>query len=148
MASITTKTTIPKVEKLEHQYYLIDAKDKILGRIATQAAVLLRGKHKVNFTPYMDMGDHVIIINAEKFRVTGRKMQQKEYRRYSGYPSGLKVLTLAELLSKAPTQILKLAVNRMIPKGRLGSQQRRRLRVYRGDAHPHQAQKPILVEIK
>lgn len=142
-----TKTYIPKIDKITHQYYLLNAKDKILGKVATKAAVLLRGKYKVDFTPYMDMGDHVIVINAEKVKVTGRKLQLKQYQRFTGYPSGLKVLTLEQLLKKAPAQVLRLAINSMIPKGPLGYKQRGRLRVYAGEEHPHQAQKPITVEI-
>ncbi len=141
------KTYIPKVNEIERKCFVIDANGKILGRVATKAATLLRGKHKTIFTPHLDTGDHVIIINAEKVQVTGNKMQQKEYQRYSGYPSGQKRVKLEVMLQKAPTQVIRLAVNRMIPKGRLGNKLRERLRVYAGDKHPHQAQKPELIEI-
>lgn len=141
-----SKTYLPAVDKIQHRYYVIDAKDKILGKVATKAAVLLRGKHKRDFTPYLDSGDHVIIINAQHFKVTGRKLKQKEYRRYSGYPSGLKVLTLEQLMAKSPTQAMRLAVERMIPTGPLGYKQRRRLKVFAGNTHPHQAQKPVPVD--
>ena len=141
------KTYLPKVNEIERKCYLIDAKDKILGRIAVKAASILRGKHKPIFTPHLETGDRIVIINAEKIRVTGKKLQQKEYQRYSGYPSGQKRVPLEEMLKKAPTQVLRLAINRMIPKGRLGNQLRARLRIYAGDKHPHIAQKPIPLEI-
>jgi len=143
----TNKTYIPKIGDIERKFYLIDAKDKILGRVATQAAAILRGKHKTVFTPHLDTGDPVVIINAEKIRVTGKKLQDKIYLHYSGYPSGQKSMTLEELLKKSPTKVLRLAINRMIPAGELGNKVRRRLRIYAGDQHPHQAQKPIALEI-
>lgn len=127
--------------------YLIDAKDKILGHVATKAAAILRGKHKTIFTPYVDTGDMVVIINADKIRVTGRKLKNKEYRRFSGYPSGLKIVRLEEMLKKRPTEVLTLAVTRMIQTGPLGYQIRRKLKVYAGDKHPHEAQKPIALEV-
>jgi len=141
------KTYIPKPKDIKRQCYLIDAKDQILGKVAAKTATILRGKNKPTFTPHLDTGDNIIIINAAKIRVTGKKMTDKVYQRYSGYPSGQKSLTLEQLLKKAPTQVIRLAVNRMIPKGRLGNQVRRRLRVYAGDQHPHQAQKPIPLNI-
>lgn len=141
------KTYMAKAGEIEQKCYLIDAKDKILGRIATKAAVILRGKHKPIYTPHVDTGDHVIIINAEKVKVTGRKLEDKEYQRYTGYHSGRKVVSLQDMLKKAPTEVLRLAVNRMIPHGALGNKVRTKLRIYAGDKHPHQAQKPILIEI-
>ncbi len=141
------KTFIPKFETIEKKYYMIDAKDKILGRVAAKVAAILRGKHKAIYTPHLDTGDMVVIINAEKIRVTGKKLTDKQYQTYSGYPAGRKVLSLESLLAKRPTQVMRLAVNRMIPKGALGNKVRTRLRVYAGDKHPHQAQKPILLEI-
>ena len=141
------KTFTPKAEDIQKKYYVIDAKDKILGRIATRAAAILRGKHKVTFAPHMDTGDMVIIVNAEKFRVTGKKLTDKKYQTYSGYPAGRKVTSLESLLARRPTQALRLAVNRMIPKGALGNKIRTRFRVYAGDKHPHEAQQPILLEI-
>ncbi|OGX08579.1 MAG: 50S ribosomal protein L13 [Omnitrophica WOR_2 bacterium GWF2_38_59] len=141
------KTYMAKSSEVEKKCYIIDADNKILGRIATKAASILRGKHKPTFTPHVDTGDMVIIINAEKVKVTGNKLKLKEYQRYSGYHSGQKSITLEELLKKSPTQVIKLAVNRMIPSGALGSQVKTKLKVYKGDSHPHQAQKPITLEI-
>lgn len=141
------KTFIPNAEQLQKKYYLIDAKDKILGRLATQVAAILRGKHKPVYTPNMDTGDYVIIVNAEKIRVTGKKMTDKIYHTYTGYPGGRKEINLGDLLKKRPAQAVKVAVNRMIPKGALGNKVRTHLRVYAGDQHPHQAQKPIVLEI-
>ena len=142
-----SKTFLPKVDQIERKFYLIDASDKILGRIAAKAATLLRGKHKPTFSPHLDMGDTVIIINAEKIRVTGKKMTDKVYLRYSGYPSGQRGLSLKEMLEKSPTKVLRLAINRMIPKGRLGNTARSRLRIYAGDKHPHVTPTPIPLEL-
>jgi len=141
------KTFLPKEKDIEKKFYLIDAKDKILGKVAAKAAVILRGKHKAIFTPHLDTGDQVIIINAEKIRVTGKKMQQKEYQRYSGYPSGQKCVPLEEMLKKAPTKVLEIAIGNMIPKGKLGNKIRSRIKVYAGENHPHISQKPISLEI-
>ena len=141
------KTYFAKPADVVRSCYLIDATDKILGRIATKAATILRGKHKRIYTPHIDTGDVVIIINAEKVCVTGKKMVLKEYQKYSGYPSGRKVITLQQMLEKQPTQVLRLAINRMLPSGSLGSQIRRKLRIYAGDKHPHQAQKPIALAV-
>ena len=141
------KTFIPKTEQLQKKCYLIDAKDKILGKVATKAAVLLRGKHKTIFTPFLDTGDMVVIINADKVRVTGKKASQKEYQRYSGYPSGQKSVTLGNMLQRKPAQVLRLAINRMIPSGPLGNKVRTHLRIYAGENHSQQAQKPIPIEI-
>jgi len=141
------RTYLPKKESIERKCYVIDATDKILGRVAAKAAVILRGKHKVIFTPNMDTGDSVVIINAEKIKVTGKKMTDKLYFNYSGYPSGLKVTALQVMLKKAPVRVVRQAVDRMIPKGSLGSQVRTRLRVYAGDKHPHAAQNPISLTV-
>lgn len=141
------KTYMAKASEVERKCYLIDANNKILGRIATKAAVILRGKHKSTFTPHVDTGDMVVIINAEKVKVTGNKFKQKEYQRYSGYHSGQKIVKLEDMLKRAPTQVLRLAVNRMIPSGPLGNQIKTKLKIYKGDKHPHQAQKPIVLEI-
>jgi len=141
------KTYLPKADKIERKCYLIDASDKILGKIAAKAATILRGKHKAIFTPHLDTGDMVVIINAEKVKVTGKKMQDKVYLRYSGYPSGQRSMNLETMLKKAPTQVLRLAINRMIPKGKLGNTVKGRLRIYTGDKHPHQAQQPIPLDI-
>ncbi|VAX35060.1 LSU ribosomal protein L13p (L13Ae) [hydrothermal vent metagenome] len=147
MVMAANKTYMANAQTVVRKCYLIDAKDKILGRIATKAATILRGKHKPTFTPHVDTGDMVVIINAEKIRVTGNKMKQKEYQRFSGYPSGQKIVKLEDMLKKAPTKVLQLAINRMIPSGPLGNQVRTKLKVYAGDQHPHQAQKPIPLEI-
>ncbi|MCA9392793.1 MAG: 50S ribosomal protein L13 [Candidatus Omnitrophica bacterium] len=141
------KTFMANAQNTERQSYLIDATDKILGRVAAKAATVLRGKHKPTFTPHFDAGDNVIIINAEKIRVTGKKMEDKEYQRFSGYPSGQKTVKLKDLMAKNPAKVIELAVNRMIPSGPLGNQQRRKLKVYAGAEHPHQAQKPIALEV-
>lgn len=141
------KTFIPEASKIEKKFYVLDAKDQILGKVATKAATLLRGKHKTCYTPHLETGDHVIIINAKHVRVTGNKLQDKIYQRYSGYPSGQKVITLEAFLKKAPAKVVQLAVNRMIPKGPLGNKVRTRLRVYAGDSHPHQAQKPTPIAV-
>lgn len=141
------KTYLPKVSEIQRKYYLIDASDKVLGRIATKAASILRGKTKRIFTPHLDTGDRVIIINAKNVRVTGAKAKKKIYQRFSGYPSGQKTLTFEELMKKAPTKAMHLAVDRMLPKGKLGNELRARLLVYAGDRHPHLAQKPIPLEI-
>ena len=141
------KTYLPKVGEIKSNCYVIDAQDKILGRVAAKAAHLLRGKHKPNFTPHMDMGDLVVIINADKIKVSGKKMTDKIYQRFTGYPSGQKLVPLGEMLKKAPTRAMELAVNRMIPKGPLGNKVRGRLRVYASDKHPHQAQNPVVVTI-
>ena len=141
------KTFMANAQNTERQSYVIDATDKILGRVAAKAATVLRGKHKPTFTPHFDAGDNVIIINAEKIRVTGKKMEDKEYQRFSGYPSGQKTVKLKDLMAKNPAKVIELAVNRMIPSGPLGNQQRRKLKVYAGAEHPHQAQKPIALEV-
>lgn len=136
-----------KAEEITRQCYIIDAKDKILGRVAAKAASILRGKHKPIFTPHVDTGDMVVVINAEKIKVTGRKLESKEYQRFSGYPDGQKRVTLSQMLQKAPTKVMELAVKRMIQSGPLGSRIRSKLKVYAGEKHPHTAQKPILVQI-
>lgn len=144
---MTQKTYMAKTENVEQKCYIIDAKDKILGRVAAKAATVLRGKHKPTYTPCIDSGDRVIIINAEKIKVTGKKLEDKEYQYYTGYHGGRKVTSLQDMLKKAPEEVLRLAVNRMIPSGALGNKVRTKLRVYAGDKHPHQAQKPIALEI-
>jgi len=141
------KTYLPEEGKIERKVYIIDAKDKILGKIAAKAAHILRGKHKTIFSYHLDTGDTVVIINAAKFKVTGKKMKQKEYQRYSGYPSGQKTMTLENLLAKAPTEPIRLAVHGMIPHGRLGDKVRGHLKIYKDENHPHAAQKPIPLEI-
>ena len=141
------KTYLPKKQDIKKQWYIVDAKDKILGRLATKVASVLRGKHKVIFTPFLATGDSVIVINAARVRVTGRKLVQKVYRRYSGYPGGLREVTLENMLAKRPTTVIKLAVTRMLPKGALGSRLAKKLKVYADDKHPHQAQNPLVLEV-
>ena len=136
------KTYLPKKDALEKKWWLINAEGKILGRLASEVAVLLRGKKKPIFTPFLDTGDFVIIINAEKVMVTGRKEEQKVYYHHSGYPGGLTVRTLKELRDKKPEEVIKKAVWGMIPKNKLGSAVYRKLKVYRGPHHPHEAQNP------
>ena len=141
------KTYMAKDGEIKPDCYLIDASAKVLGRVAAKAAEVLRGKHKPTYTPHIASGDIVVIINAEKVRVTGKKLEQKEYQRYSGFHGGQKVLKLKNMLEKSPEQVLRLAVNRMIPSGPLGNKIRTRLKVYAGARHPHQAQKPIPLEV-
>lgn len=141
------KTYMAKADDVERRFYVIDAKDKILGRVATKAASLLRGKHKAIYTPRVDTGDHVIIINADKIKVTGKKLQDKEYRRYSGYHSGQKVVKLGDMLKNRPEKVLELAISRMIQRGALGNTIKRKLKIYAGDKHPHHGQKPVLLEV-
>lgn len=141
------KTYMAKAGDVERKCYLIDAKDKILGKVATKTAAILRGKHKPTFTPHVDTGDMVVIINAGKVKVTGDKLKQKKYQRYTGYHGGRKIVKFDEMLKKAPARVLYLAVNRMLPSGALSSRVKTKLRVYAGEEHPHKAQKPIPLEI-
>lgn len=136
------KTFVPKKDEIDRRWWLIDAEGKVLGRLATEIAVLLRGKRKPQYVSFMDSGDFVIVINAEKIKVTGRKMEQKKYYSHSGYPGGLKEKTLKELLEKKPEEVIWKAVWGMIPKNKLGRAVNKKLKVYRGPNHPHQAQKP------
>lgn len=136
------KTYVPKKGEVVKKWFVIDAEGKILGRVAVEAAKLLRGKHKPQYTPFLDVGDHVIIINAEKAIVTGKKMTQKKYYRHSGYPGGLKETTYGAMVKKHPTRAMTLAVKGMLPHNRLGSVMARHLRVYAGPDHSHEAQEP------
>jgi len=131
-----------KKDEIEKKWWLIDAQGKILGRLATEIAILLRGKKKPEFTPFLDCGDYVIVINAEKINVTGKKLEDKKYYSHSLYPGGLKVKTLQELLEKRPEEVIRKAVWGMVPKGKLGRALYKKLKVYRGPDHPHQAQTP------
>ncbi len=141
------KTYLPKVDELNPNWLVIDAQDQILGKVATRVASLLRGKHKPNFTPHLKTGDHVIVINAEKVAVTGNKMTDKMYYRYSGYRGGLKVTPLKVLLAKHPERVIEFAVKGMLPKTILGRHTLRNLHVYVGPDHPHTAQKPATVAV-
>jgi len=136
------KTFVPKKDDIEHKWWVIDAEGKILGRLATEVAVLLRGKNKPIFSNFLDTGDFVIVINAAKVAVTGRKLAKKEYYSHSQYPGGLKTDILEELLAKKPEEAIKRAVWGMIPKGPLGRAVYKKLKVYRGPEHPHEAQSP------
>ncbi len=136
-----------KKGEVDRSWYVVDAESKVLGRLATRVADVLRGKHKPIFTPYVDAGDFVVIINAEKVHLTGTKMENKKYYRHSGYPGGLKVTTPAELLRKKPEAIIMNAVKGMLPKTKLGRQQLKKLKVYAGKDHPHQAQQPSELKV-
>jgi len=142
------KTYLAKKSDIKRAWYIIDAQNKVLGRLAVQAAKILRGKHKPQFTPNIDCGDNVIIVNAAQVKVTGRKLNQKTYRRYSGYIGGLREVSLNEMLNKKPTEVIKLAVRRMLPSGPLGRDLLKKLKVYGSDKHPHTSAKPIVLEVK
>jgi large subunit ribosomal protein L13 len=143
-----TKTYNLKASEIKHDWHVIDAQGQVLGRIATQIAILLRGKHKPTYTPHLAMGDFVIVLNAEKVELTGKKAGKKVYYRHSGYPGGLKTTPFKMMLAKHPDRIIHIAVKGMLPKTRLGRQLIRRLHVYAGDKHPHEAQQPKRYEIK
>ena len=136
------KSYIAKPAEVERKWYVINAEDKTLGKIASEVASILRGKKKPIYTPHVDTGDYVIVINAEKVRVTGKKEEQKIYKSHSGYPGGLKETTLRELRAKKPEEIIRHAVKGMMPKGKLGRQMFKKLKVYAGPEHPHTAQNP------
>jgi large subunit ribosomal protein L13 len=141
------KTPLPTKDNLEQKWYVVDAADQRLGRLATEIAMILRGKNKPTFTPHMDTGDFVIVINAEKVVVTGKKSEQKLYRRNSGRPGGMKTETFAKLQVRIPERIVEKAVKGMLPKNTLGRQLFTKLKVYTGSEHPHQAQKPETLTI-
>jgi large subunit ribosomal protein L13 len=136
------RTFIPKKGDIEQKWLLIDAEGRILGRMATEVADLIRGKRKPQFTSHLDTGDFVVIVNAEKIKVSGRKLEQKKYYSHSGYPGGIKEETLKDLLERKPEEVVKKAVWGMIPKGKLGRALYKKLKVYRGPSHPHEAQNP------
>jgi large subunit ribosomal protein L13 len=137
-----TRTYSPKASEITHDWVVIDATDVVLGRLASHAAALLRGKHKATFSPHMDGGDFVIIINADKVALTGAKLLQKKAYRHSGYPGGLSAVTYAELLEKNPIRAVEKAIRGMLPKNTLGRDQLKKLKVYTGSEHPHAAQQP------
>ncbi len=137
------RTYIPKQTEIEQKWYLVDAKDQILGRLATRLARLLTGKAKRLYTPHLDCGDHVIVINAKKIRVTGNKLKAKIYTHYTGYNAGLKITNLEALLAKKPTAVIFKAVERMLPKNRMQARMMKRLHVYPDETHEQQAQKPV-----
>jgi large subunit ribosomal protein L13 len=144
---ISLKTITPKLEDIEQKWYIVYARGKILGRLASNVAQILRGKHKPTFTPHLDVGDHVIIINAEKIRVTGKKGEQKHYYRHTGYPGGLRTRSFDKLIQEKPEWILEHAVKGMLPHNRLGRKIFKKLKVYAGEEHPHHAQNPEKLEI-
>lgn len=136
------KTEFPSKSEIQRSWFVIDASGIALGRVASQAAKILMGKHKPDYTPFLDCGDHVIVVNAEKAVLTGKKEEQKIYRRHSGYPGGLKEITAGELRKKRPVRMVEEAIWGMLPKTKLGRKMYRKLKVYAGDRHPHAAQKP------
>lgn len=141
------KTYTAKKGEYLKNWYIIDAEDEVLGRVASRVASLLRGKHKTNYTPHEDMGDNVIIINSDKVKLTGNKYLQKAYYRHSGYPGGIKQTGFLDMMKKDPTFAMRNAVKGMLPKNRLGRRQLLHVKIYAGDKHPHEAQKPEKVEI-
>jgi large subunit ribosomal protein L13 len=141
------KTFVAKEHEVEKKWYLIDARDKILGRLASEIAILLRGKRKPVFTPHMDAGDYVVVVNADKVLLTGDKLQKKMYYRHSGYVGGLREIPAREMLQKKPENLIRLAVKGMLPKNSLGRRQLRKLKIYASPDHPHQAQKLEKLEI-
>ncbi|QFX97950.1 50S ribosomal protein L13 [Bacillus cereus] len=141
-------TFMAKANEVERKWYVVDAKGQTLGRLSTEVASILRGKNKPTFTPHVDTGDHVIIINAEKIHLTGNKLNDKIYYRHTNHPGGLKQRTALEMRTNYPVQMLELAIKGMLPKGRLGRQVSKKLNVYAGAEHPHQAQKPEVYELR
>lgn len=141
------KTFSAKPKEVQRDWYLVDASGKTLGRLASEIARRLRGKHKTIYTPHVDTGDYIVVVNAGKIRVTGRKLIQKRYYRHTGYPGGIKSLTLEQLLEKAPERAIESAVRGMLPKNPLGRAMFRKLKIYVGTEHPHTAQQPQLLEI-
>jgi large subunit ribosomal protein L13 len=146
--STATKTYQATSQDRERDWYVVDAEGKILGRLATQIADLLRGKRKPTYTPHVDVGDFVVVVNAEKVAVTGNKREAKRYWRHSGYPGGIRYRTLGDLLERRPEEVLRKAVKGMLPRNRLARQQLRKLKIYAGPDHPHRAQKPEPLEIE
>jgi large subunit ribosomal protein L13 len=141
------KTYAAKKEEVTKTWYLIDAKDKVLGRVASRVAAILRGKHKAIYTPHVDMGDNVIIINADKVKLTGTKPMKKIYYRHSGYPGGIKATPYLDMMKKDPTFVMRHAIKGMLPHNRLGRKQLLNVKIYAGENHPHQAQKPEILSI-
>ena len=148
METLSYKTVSANAKTVDKQWVLLDAENQILGRFASHAARLLRGKNKTNFTPHVDCGDNVIVINAEKIKLTGKKWTEKEYVRHTGYPGGQRRTTPQQLISTFPIRIIQNAVHGMLPKNKLGSVMQRKLVVYAGTEHPHEAQKPKKINLK
>ena len=143
-----SKSFMANAQNVEHKWFVVDATDLVLGRLSTEVAVLLRGKHKPTFTPHVDCGDYVVIVNAEKVALTGKKLDQKCYYRHSGYPGGLKTRTAKRMLELQPQKVLEASIRGMLPKGKLGDDMYRKLYVYVGPEHPHQAQKPEVYTLR
>jgi large subunit ribosomal protein L13 len=143
-----TKTYVPKATEIERRWYIVDAEGLTLGRLATQIATIIRGKHKPSFTPHLDVGDYVIVVNAEKVHVTGNKEEQKFYYRHSGYPGGFRSTSLRDQLAKHPERVIETAVKGMIPHTNLGRDQLKKLKVFAGPNHPHAAQQPTPLEFR
>ncbi len=148
MDAISYKTVSANAKTAKKEWIVLDANDQVLGRFASQAAKMLRGKHKPSYTPHVDCGDNVIIINADKIRLTGRKATEKEYVRYTGYPGGQRFVTPAKLMAKKPTAVLEKAIYGMLPKTRLGNAVKGNLYLYAGSEHPHAAQQPKSLTLK
>jgi large subunit ribosomal protein L13 len=146
--TLSYKTISAKKESVKKNWFIVDAESRVLGRVASEVAKIIRGKHKPSFTPHVDCGDNVIVINAEKIRFTGNKMTGKQYISHSGYPGGQKKLTPKQILAKKPERIFEYAVKGMLPKNRLGRQLFKNLHVYVGGTHPHEAQNPEVLELK
>ncbi len=142
------KTYSAKKDEIKRKWYIIDAKEKVLGKVAVKAATILRGKHKPIYTPHIDTGDYVIVVNASQVILTGKKLEQKYYRRHSGYPGGLKSIRYDRLLKEKPKKVIELAVRGMLPKTKLGRAMLKKLRVYKGSEHSHEAQNPVQIEVK
>jgi large subunit ribosomal protein L13 len=141
------RTFTAKTAEIERDWYVVDAEGQTLGRLASRIAPIIKGKHKPIYTPHLDCGDYVIVINADKVRVTGQKMEQKFYYRHSGYPGGLKSISLRDQLATYPERVLQSAVKGMLPKNKLGRRMIKKLKVYAGDSHPHEAQQPKPLEL-
>ena len=141
------KTEFPSKDEIVRQWHVVDADGQVLGRVASEAAMLLMGKHKPSYTPFLDTGDHVIVVNAEKIRLTGRKDDQKLYRRHTGYPGGLIEVGARKMRATRPAKMVEQAIAGMLPKTKMGKQMYRKLKVYAGGKHPHQAQKPVELAI-
>jgi large subunit ribosomal protein L13 len=141
------KTYQGKKETINHQWHLVNAEGKVLGRLASEVAKILKGKQKPTYTPHLDTGDFIIVVNAEKVGLTGKKMKDKVYYRHTGYPGGIKATSAEKLLAKKPAEMIRMAVKGMLPKNSLGRQMLRKLKVYAGPDHPHEAQKPVPLEL-
>ena len=141
-------TPMPKESEIQRKWYVVDAEGKVLGRLASRIASILHGKHKPTFTPHLDVGDHVVVLNAEKVHLTGRKRENKQYRWHTGYIGGLREVSAEKMLRTHPERVIEWAVQGMLPKNRLGRAMAKKLKVYRGAAHPHQAQRPQVLEVK